>query len=101
MVMSITLILAACGGGGGGGGGDGDPVPHTVGGSISGLAANGLVLANGGDTLSVSAGATSFTLPTALASGSSFNVIVQTQPVGQTCVVSGGSGTVGTSNVTS
>ena len=56
---------------------------------------SGLVLANGSDTLAVSAGATSFTLPKAVAFGSSFNVTVQTQPIGQTCAVTAGSGTLG------
>lgn len=67
----------------------------SVGGSISGLATSGLVLANGNDTASVAAGATSFTFPTAVASGASYAVTVQAQPANATCTVSGGSGTVG------
>jgi hypothetical protein len=42
-----------------------------VGGTISGLTVSGLVLANGSDTLSVPAGASSFTMPTGVAYGSS------------------------------
>jgi sugar lactone lactonase YvrE len=97
IVMSMTLTLAACGGGGGGGGG-GNEV-HTVGGSISGLTGSGLVLANGSDTRSVGAGATRFTLPTALTVGSRFDIAVQTQPAGLTCSVANGSGVVGNANV--
>jgi sugar lactone lactonase YvrE len=74
---------------------------YTIGGSISGLAASGLVLAdNGGDNLSVASGATSFTFATALQSGASYNVTVASQPTGQTCTVASGTGTA-TAKVTS
>jgi hypothetical protein len=71
-----------------------------VGGTISGLTASGLVLANGSDTLTVPAGATSFTMPTGVAYGSSYNVTVTTQPTGLTCDVTNGTGTMGTTAVT-
>ena len=48
----------------------------------------------------ITAGATSFTLPNALNAGSDYAVSVQTQPTGQTCSVSNGSGTNITANVT-
>ncbi len=68
---------------------------------MTGLTASGLVLAdNGGDNLTVAANATSFTFATALATGAAYAVTVVTQPTGQTCTVAGGSGTVGSSNVT-
>jgi RNase P/RNase MRP subunit p29 len=73
---------------------------YTVGGTISGLTANGLVLANGSDTLNVAAGAPTFTMPRAVASGGGYAVTVQSQPAGQNCTVTNGTGTVGTSNVT-
>jgi hypothetical protein len=72
----------------------------TVGGTISGLTVSGLVLANGSDTLSVPAGASSFTLPTAVAYGSSYAVTVATQPTGLTCDVTNGTGTIATDAVT-
>ena len=59
---------------------------------------------NGGNNLSVGAGATSFTFTTAIASGSTYNVTVFSQPSNpaQTCgVTAGGSGTVASANVTS
>jgi serine/threonine protein kinase, bacterial len=59
------------------------------------------VLANGSDTLAVAAGATRFTLPTAVAFGSGFNVTVQARAQGQTCTVAGGSGTMGAGDVSS
>jgi hypothetical protein len=73
---------------------------YTVGGTISGLTQSGLVLANGASTLTVAANATTFTMPTAVASGSSYDVVVQTQPSGETCSVANGSGTMGSANVT-
>jgi hypothetical protein len=71
-----------------------------VGGTISGLTASGLVLANGSDTLSVPAGASSFTLPDAVAYGSSYAVVVAAQPTGLTCDVTSGTGTVAAQAVT-
>jgi hypothetical protein len=72
---------------------------YSIGGSVAGLTTAGLVLVNGGDTASPAAGATSFNFPTQLASGGSYGVNVQTQPTNATCVVNGGSGTVGTGAV--
>ena len=77
------------------------PPRFTIGGTVTGLAASGLVLRNnGGDDLSVSASGP-FTFATALTSGSTYSVTVSRQPSGQTCTVSAGTGTVGNANVTS
>ena len=76
---------------------------YSIGGTVAGLSGSGLVLEdNGGDNLSVAAGATTFTFATKLASGSAYAVTVKTQPSSpaQNCVVSSGSGTA-TANVTS
>ena len=73
---------------------------YTVEGNVVGLNASGLVLANGADTLSVSANATSFTMPNGVAPGGSYNVTVQAQPVDLKCTVNGGTGTVDTRAVT-
>ncbi len=54
---------------------------------------------NGADDLSVSANGP-FAFATALTTGSTYAVTVLTQPSGQTCTVSNGSGTIGTANVT-
>jgi sugar lactone lactonase YvrE len=68
----------------------------TIAGTISGLGPNtGLVLLdNNGDATSISANATSFSMNTAVAYGSSYNLTVGTQPYGISlaCTVSGGSG---------
>jgi hypothetical protein len=74
---------------------------HTVGGTITGLTTSGLVLANGTDTTPpLGATATQFTMPTGVASGATYDVIAQTQPSGQLCTVSNGTGTVGAFDVT-
>jgi hypothetical protein len=94
--MALGLALSAC---------SGDytntAASYVVGGSVAGLTTTGLVLANGSDTASLAAGATSFVFPTALASGSSYAVTVATQPANATCTVAAGSGSVGTAAVTS
>jgi hypothetical protein len=51
---------------------------YTLGGTVSGLNASGLVLANGTDQVTVMANATSFTLPTLVAYSSSYAVTVKT-----------------------
>ncbi len=100
-----VLSLAACGGGGGGsstGSSMGSPSStYTVSGKMTGLNASGLVLQdNGADNYSASSGATTFTFSTPLASSASFQVTVLTQPTGETCTVSNGTGTI-TADVTS
>ncbi|HEY8905500.1 MAG TPA: beta-propeller fold lactonase family protein [Rhodoferax sp.] len=65
----------------------------TIGGTVSGLTGTGLVLQNnGGDNNSVAADGT-FSFATAVAPGAAYAVMVQTQPTGQTCSVTNGSGT--------
>jgi hypothetical protein len=92
IVAMGSIALAGCWG-------DSDDPPATpasfaIGGSIAGLSGGGLVLADGGDTLSPAAGATSFVFATAVAGGGTYAVAVQTQPSGATCSVANGSGTV-------
>jgi uncharacterized repeat protein (TIGR03803 family) len=65
---------------------------YTLGGTIQGLSVAGLVLANGSDIVAVPLGAKSFTLPAAVAYGSSYNVTVKTQPTGLACTVNAGGG---------
>lgn len=76
---------------------------YSVKGTVAGLSGAGLVLLNNGaDARAVSGGATTFEFVTKVASGSPYNVTVQTAPTGpsQTCVVSNGSGTVTNADVT-
>src|SRR5271166_4428212 len=64
----------------------------TLGGTVSGLSGNGLVLQdNGGNNLSISSnGSYAFSNP--LANGSNYNVTVFAQPTGQICNVTNGYG---------
>ena len=93
-VVSIAA-LAACGGGDGGGGDGGSTVAvaHKVGGSLSGLqSGKSLVLQNNGaDDLQLSANG-AFSFSTTVQPGGKYAVTVKTQPDGQTCKVTNGSG---------
>ena len=73
---------------------------YSLGGAVAGLTASGLVLSDGDDTISVPLDATRFTMPTAVASGSSYSVSVQSQPVGLTCTISRGTGTIAAGAIT-
>lgn len=86
LVLTCAIGLAACGGYTG----------LTLGGSVSGLTNSGLVLANGGNTVSVPANATSYAFPNQVDVGSSFHVTIQSQPQHMTCLVTDITGTVGT-----
>jgi hypothetical protein len=75
------------------------PTAYSIGGTISGLTASGLVLANGSNTVSPASGATTFAFPAAVPADTAFNVTVATQPAGLTCTVTNGVGVVLTSSV--
>jgi hypothetical protein len=66
---------------------------------VHGLTGSGLVLTNGSQTLNVSADASSFSFGSVLLSGSTYAVGVKTQPAGETCSITDGTGTTGTANV--
>ena len=86
-LVALLLVagLAACGG----------KASYDVSGTISGLNNNGLVLANGSDTVSPSAGATSFTFPKRIDYGTDYNITVKTPPAHMNCSVAGGTGSAG------
>lgn len=109
LLAAFTALLVACGGGGDNFSGTSGvstggeapptssgpaPATYTLGGTISGLEQDGLVLTNGTDTLAVAQGATTFTMPVAVSAGSSYELGVQTQPAWGHCTVTGGSGMV-------
>jgi hypothetical protein len=92
--LVMGAALAACGGGG-----DSAPPPpppptgvqHPVGGTVTGLTGT-LVLANGaGAEVSITA---SGSYAISVAQGQDYDIVVRTQPTGQTCVVENGSGVV-------
>lgn len=82
---------------------------YELGGTISGLTSDGLVLVNGSQRVTVAAGATSFKFTKLLADGkidpatkvpdgSPYGVSVLTQPAGKTCTVTNGTGTMGSAD---
>jgi hypothetical protein len=78
------------------------PTPLTVGGSVSGLAGNGLILQlNGANDLAVNTNG-KFNFPNALAKGSAYAVTIKASPsapVKQTCTVSQGAGAITTAPI--
>jgi len=61
-------------------------------GTVTGLTVDGLQLTNGGDSITLKSGTTTFKMPTPVAFGANYNVQVAATPAGLTCSVSGGSG---------
>jgi hypothetical protein len=102
LVVMLAMLLTFVGCGGMSSMAPPPPATFTIGGTVTGLTATGLVLQdNGGDNLSVPASATSFTFATKVASGAAYSVGVFASPAGQACsVTSGGTGNA-TANVTS
>ncbi len=107
-ILLVLTVLAGCGGGNSATGsattsgtGGGTTATYSIGGTVTGLSANGLTLTDGTETVSPAANATTFTFPTAVASGTAYTVTVTSQPTGLTCTVSNGTGTVASTDVTS
>jgi len=101
VLLPVVLLLSACGGGGGGGapaGGSGT-TGYTVGGSISGLTGSVVLQNNSGDNTTANTNGT-FTFTTKVNNSAAYNVTVATQPVGQFCIVTNGSGVISAANVT-
>ncbi|KQV47716.1 MULTISPECIES: hypothetical protein [unclassified Duganella] len=83
--------------------------PYTLGGTIRSVAADGtgaeplsadgLVLANGAQTLAVARGASTWQFATPIGNQNVYGVTVLTQPAGQQCEVSMGTGTMPARNV--
>lgn len=83
---------------------------YDLGGTITGLDSDGLVLINGSQRVTVPAGATSFTMTKFKANGeyelgrvpdgAPYGITVLTQPAGRTCTVANGTGTMGSAAVT-
>jgi hypothetical protein len=95
VVLAIFLVNAACSGG------KGSTPAFTVGGAVSGLAGNGLVLQNNGSgDLAISANG-DFVFASPITSGDAYAVTVKTQPTNpwQTCTAGGGNGRVADANI--
>lgn len=75
---------------------------HALGGTIVGLNTNGLILANGSDTVQVPAAAQSFLFAGKVGQGFSYGVTILQQPAPQRCdVVANGSGLMGVADINS
>lgn len=68
--------------------------------TVTGLTASGLVLLNGTDRKTVDAGAAQVEMTPVYEDGA-YGVTILQQPTGQTCTVANGTGTVGSTDVTS
>jgi alpha-tubulin suppressor-like RCC1 family protein len=93
--LMFSIILAACGGGS-----KSQSQTYTISGNVIGLAAGALVVLannNSNQTTITSNGAFTFSVP--IAENGGFNVTVATQPASQTCVLTNGSGSNISSNV--
>lgn len=88
--LALLLALAACGGSGKNWSGDKGFV--SIGGTVTGLSGSLVLRNNGGDDLAVGANG-NFTFKLSIANGSAYSVTVATQPTGQFCSVSNGTGT--------
>ncbi|HSY26395.1 MAG TPA: hypothetical protein VK832_02745 [Burkholderiaceae bacterium] len=83
---AAAFLISGCGG---------TTVNATIGGTVAGLSGGTTVVLvnNGTDPITVGANGT-FTFDVQIASGSNYNVTVQTNPIGETCTVTSGSGAV-------
>jgi hypothetical protein len=63
---------------------------YGLGGTISGLTGAGLMITDGIDTASPLTGDTTFSFPTKLPDGATYQITVSAQPAGESCSVSGG-----------
>jgi len=75
VAVSAAALVAGCGG----------KAEYSVQGTINGLSTPGLQLSNGGETISVPAGATSFTFPRQIGYGTSYAVGFAQQPEHMLC----------------
>jgi hypothetical protein len=89
---AVALIagLAACGG----------YTAINLGGKVVGLTDDGLVLANGSNTVAVPANAASYTFPQQIGNYASYAVTIQSQPARLTCVVNNPTGTASGIDIT-
>jgi hypothetical protein len=76
-------------------------VTSSITGTLSGLAAGAAVTLSNGNVLLPIAANGPFSFPGTLAAGSAYAVTVVTQPIGQTCTITGGTGTTPASQIVS
>ena len=74
---------------------------NKLGGTITGLNASGLTLANGSSTLEVAGNSTTFEFATKVMTGATYGVTVLKQPTNQLCTVTDGAKEMGATDVNS
>ena len=101
VVTSTALLLTACSGPGWSGNLFDFPL-YSIGATVQGLAGSGLVLQGNGETQAIGRAANGNYVIAIVSPGTKYDVTVQTQPTepSQTCVVTNGSGTIGSADVT-
>jgi uncharacterized repeat protein (TIGR03803 family) len=90
--VAAAFALYGCGGGA--------TPTYSLSANVTGLANSGLVLSVNGSSVSVPSGTGTIQLAATLPRETNYTVGVQTQPVGESCVVANGTGTIGSTNVT-
>lgn len=90
--MASVIGLTACGGGS-------SVTNVALGGTVTGLTTDGLVLTNNFALVAIPANAKTFLFPGRTAVGTGYSVSVQKQPTGQTCSIANGMGIAGTSDI--
>ena len=94
-IFILLADLTACGGGDG-------PSAYSVGGTVSGLAANSsLTITDGGSGALIVSTNGAFTFKTPLAAGTSYAAVITAAPALQACTVTNGTGTVSSAAVSS
>jgi hypothetical protein len=83
VALALTLGLSACGG----------YSSVELGGTVTGLTTDGLILADGNNTVAIPANVTSYTFPTQIDNQASYAVTVQAQPARLTCILANAIGT--------
>lgn len=97
LMLMPLLLLHACGGSGSDSGDGNATDTYQVGGNVSGLTGT-LLLSNNSDSLSLNSNG-EFSFNTRAEDGATYDISVQTQPVGQECSVSNASGTITAADV--
>ena len=97
-VWGLAATLVACGGGGSSSG-SGTAATYQLSGSITGLSSGQSVILDVNGQAQTVAQNGSVQLSASLASGATYSITVGTQPQGEACVVTNGTGTIGTSNI--
>src|SRR5689334_14154796 len=80
--LGLAAGMSACGG----------YTTVDLGGTVTGLTRDGLILANGGNTVAVPANATAYRFPAQIGTNDEYAVTVQVQPQHMTCVVTNANG---------